>query len=655
MSEPGNSAALRYVISKGWAYREGNGQIAIENCPISGCGNYHFYMAVGNKDGLWDCKKCGKSGNLGVIQEKLGDKLPGVSSQQDWANGHRPPEPFPNVEACHKALLDDEEALDYLIGVRGFTMAVIERQRLGVTLRKGRRSQTEKKWIVIPYLQGDNVVYAKYRTIPPAEKDFDSPSGWDAPLYNQQVIQPGVEELIFVEGEADALALMCQGVDNVLGVPGANLKKTLWVELLDQCAPKKIYILYDKDRVGQKGAQELAARIGIEKCYKLLLPDFEIENDDGTTRPGKDVNEWFRYGGGTLEKFEELKLQARQFDVKGVASVTDALDEMERELEGKDMLKPTYDFKWPSVSRKVGAEPGDCIDVLADGKVGKTTWGLNQMDYICDKYGVCGLVYCLEMSNSRMARKWLSMATQTDDSLPVDDEDAKKKLKALKEAIPRAKEIVRAREGDLLFAHGSVSDCEEVYETIRQAVRRYGVKWVMFDNIQLLCDKTLRNQNHRTIHLSQISKNLKDLAMSLNIVMLRIIQPGKISRGEIADAGNVDGSSQIVKDCDALIVLHRALRAGIKAEDFEQMKFLDSDVAMEPEMLTGVRRSRYSGGGLTTLLFNGSTSTVTEFSPEKRAEIEAQQKKIIGNTVPQEEGTKLPGVAAKFAATEDGI
>jgi hypothetical protein len=641
------SKAEQYAISKGWDYHDHGDQISVSDCPISGCDDYKFYMAkTGNKDGLWDCKKCCQSGNLYQLMQKLGDRMGGVQSQQEWASGQKKVDSLPNVEHCHRTLLENQDAMDYLIAVRGYTSEVIQEQKLGykadIYFPELKR---EAPGIVIPYLQNDHCVFAKYRSLPPAEKAFSAPSGWDAPLYNQQIIKHGIEELIFVEGEADALALMSKGIKNVVGVPGAGLKKTTWVTLIDEVAPKRIYILYDRDKTGQKGAQELAGRIGLDKCLNLQLPAFQIVTDDGEEHPGKDVNEWFRHGGGTVEEFEVLKRQARQFDVNGVKNVGEALDELEKDLEGKKMLKPTYESQWDAFNSKgFGAELGDVIDVLAKEKVGKSTWALNLLDHVVAKYGEVGLFVCLEMSQKRLARKWVSYITQTDDSRAKNDDEAREKLAAMKAAIPIAKGVIAERKGDLLFAYPQYSTPEDIYDLIKQAVRRYGVKWVVLDNIQLLCDSTLKNLAHRTVHLSQISKNTAKLAKDLNVVMVRILQPKKVNKGDIVDPNDIDGSSQIPKDCDLLTILHRKQSAPINAQTFENVPFLDEDGALEPEMLAAIRLSRYSGGGITTLIFEGSTSTVRDFTPADRTKMKVNLPPQ-GNTVPTEAAFTLPGTA----------
>src|SRR5271170_6728605 len=278
-----HSKALKFIVEQGWNWKEApSGQVQVENCPYCKKGDYKLYFKTGNAldpldttDGLHFCHhgSCGKTGNLRTIAEYLGQRIVGVESRKDWAgNGDKKPDALPDVDSCHTALLGDAEAMDYLLNVRGFTQEIIDRMQLGLKEKVWFREAGESKALVIPYLVGGNVVYAKFRTLPPKPKDFSCPSGWEAPLYNGEILQEGLSEIIFVEGEADALCLLSHGVTNTVGVPGANVKKATWIEALDRVAPEKIYILYDNDKAGKKGAQEIASRIGIDKCLKITLP-----------------------------------------------------------------------------------------------------------------------------------------------------------------------------------------------------------------------------------------------------------------------------------------------------------------------------------------------------------------------------------------------
>jgi 5S rRNA maturation endonuclease (ribonuclease M5) len=271
---------------------------------------------------------------------------------------------------------------------------------------------------------------------------------------------------------------MSQGIDYVSGVPGANVKKADWIQKLDELKPKRIYILYDADRVGQKAAQELAERIGIEHCWKIVLPPFKKQDGED----GKDINEWFA-AGHTLEEFEELKRKARNFAVSGVLGAADALDELEEDfLNGTTEAK--YVTKYLSLNSKIGGfNPGDVIDISALAKHGKTTWVMNILEDLVLRYNESAFLYCLEMPVKRMARKWASHVTLTDDTPG--------QSKMTVDVIRAAKEYARSREAELLFGYSTVRTPDEVYDKIRQVVRRYGAKFVCFDNLQLLCDKTL--------------------------------------------------------------------------------------------------------------------------------------------------------------------
>jgi replicative DNA helicase/5S rRNA maturation endonuclease (ribonuclease M5) len=628
------SPALLFVVSQGWEWREAsNDQIAVEKCPFCGKGEYKFMMAVmnpdiGTRDGLYMCfhGKCSKTGNLRTLKEHLGISIPGVESRNEWAGKtDRKVDPLPNAEECHAALVSDAEAMDYLLNVRGFTKEVIEKQKLGLKEKVYFREAGSVNALVIPYLVNGNVVFAKYRTLPPSPKDFVSPTGWEAPLYNGEILVEGLHEVVFVEGEADCLSCMSNGIANVVGVPGAGVKKAAWIETLDRIAPEKIFILYDSDRAGQKGAQEIASRIGVEKCLKITLP-----------LGVKDINEFF-VKGGTLEQFEELKRNAQLFDITGVTSSGDALQQLEDELNGKVDLAPKYVTQWPSLNQLVGFEDGDVIDILAPEKVGKTTLGLNLIDHMCAAYGEDGLIVCLEMTQARLARKWVAMLTSFEDTLtkPGSPESAAKLIE-LKAACAVAKDVQKARGADLYFAYPqNVKVPEDVYKLIKDCIRRYDVKWVLLDNVQLLCDNTLENKGHRTVHLSQISKSLAKIAKDYKRKMIRILQPRQIEDGQLVQSRHTDGSSQIAKDCDCLITMWRSQTGTTKKSEWESGRGEENNVSFDPKVKITVALSRYSSGGSCSLHFDGARSQVKEYDNNQRSNM-AAAKADYNSIIPME-------------------
>ncbi len=190
--------------------------MAIEVCPFCANSQVKFRINVGgdNKDGLWMCFVCNANGNLRSLMESLGDRLENVQSLQEERQGA----PLPNVEAAHKRLLDDPEALDYLLFTRGFDLDVVRQMKLGLDVF------AEKKRLMFPYINKGTLVFAKWRTLPPAEKDLRAVAGRETPLYNEDALKQEMAELLLVEGESDTLACLSNGISNVMGVPGANMK-----------------------------------------------------------------------------------------------------------------------------------------------------------------------------------------------------------------------------------------------------------------------------------------------------------------------------------------------------------------------------------------------------------------------------------------------
>jgi replicative DNA helicase len=256
----------------------------------------------------------------------------------------------------------------------------------------------------------------------------------------------------------------------------------------------------------------------------------------------------------------------------------------------------------PSLNKRVGGfEDGDLVGIMAEAKRGKTTLLLNQLDWCAAECGHPALLHCLEMPPKRMVRKWISMVTQTDDTPGAS--------KITQETINQALEIGSRMKSDLLFGYQKVQRTDDVFELFHQAVRRYGVKVVGFDNLQLL----VRSVEHFAQETSRLAKDFKAMAMELKILVHLIIQPHRVQEGTIISSRNVHGSSAVAKDVDCMICLHRNRIGQIKEQDFKG--YLDIEENFEPQMLVRADLTRYAPGGVCTLFMDGARSTVREFLP----------------------------------------
>ncbi|XP_057430461.1 primase homolog protein [Lotus japonicus] len=166
----------------------------------------------------------------------------------------------------------------------------------------------DKKVIAFTYKQNGLLVGCKYRTV---EKRFWQGKGTDKVLYGIDDISHA-SEIIIVEGEIDKLSLEEAGFQNCVSVPvGAPGKVSfkdlpprekdtayqyLWncKEYLDKVV--RIILATDNDQPGQALAEELARRLGHERCWRVHWP----KKDESSCF--KDANEVLKYMGADALK-----------------------------------------------------------------------------------------------------------------------------------------------------------------------------------------------------------------------------------------------------------------------------------------------------------------------------------------------------------------
>lgn len=159
--------------------------------------------------------------------------------------------------------------------------------------------------ICFPYFLDEKLVNIKYRG---PEKSFKLYQGGELIFWNLNAI---TNEVVIVEGEIDLLSFIEIGIKNVISVPnGANKN----LEYLDNYFDRfekvdKIYLAVDQDKKGIELREELARRLGNQKCYIVSFKEC------------KDANEYFtKYG--SFELLETIK-NAIPYPVKGIIKVND--------------------------------------------------------------------------------------------------------------------------------------------------------------------------------------------------------------------------------------------------------------------------------------------------------------------------------------------
>lgn len=571
---------IEYLDYKGWNYKQNGQEIILQICPYCKNEKWHFYLSV---DGPFFCHKCNEKGHINELKKCLGDYEPLTQRRTKKPFNHISPAfnktsfKFLNQSLAGKhynELLKHDKALKYLES-RGITKESIDTFKLGVM------SDKDGDWISIPHYRASKLINIKYRHVPPTPKDlkkYKRSDDCESILFNCDVIK-SAKEIYITEGELDGISLMQQGIKNVVsGTVGAKTFKPEWIDEFKEI--EKIYIAYDPDEDGQVGAKKTAKKLDYDRCFNIELPE------------GYDINKFFN-NGADLCSWQSLVDESKKIDLPGIIHLRAAFELLGDEFIRNDGCDTSIKTPWVNVNSLVnGFSPGDLIILTAYPKIGKTSFCLDiSRCLMLDDIPV--LFYCLEMRPERLLKKLIAAQYR----VPTDDVTAAHLIKA----------EVEFRDKPLYFSHSFKKEkIEDVLGLIRDAIKRFELKIVIFDNIHFLV-RSITNVNEE---LGQAVQGFKLLAEEMQIPIICVAQPRKRESGQsnsIMGADDVKYSNSIHADCDQMIILHRN-RIASKSKEIGKDTFEGKTEAYDPVTLVRVEAHRYGAGGETLLYYHGEYS-----------------------------------------------
>jgi twinkle protein len=584
------TAAIEYIQNKGIAYKLQSGQ-AVLNCFF--CGDTKGHLYIDQQDGAFFCQKCNERGNLITLQKHFGDyqkdrpqmSKPYQKSQQavkpafEDQGKHCPTLDDKKATEANQRLLTDSAALEYITITRGLSIETVEAFKIGLQIDKD-----GGQWLTIPHYEKGKLINIKSRSLPPAEKTFRRVKDCRSILFNADALEIYKDQIFITEGEIDALTLWNHGIKNVVGVTtGAGSFDPAWIDALKDV--KKIILCYDPDEPGQKGAKETARRLGYDRCFNVVLPG------------SKDINEYFQAGADIYNDFQTLVNEARQFDVAGVMSFAEGLQKYREEWQ-KPEQSSGLRTGWPSVDKiiKTGFMPGELIVLSAPPKIGKSTLALQIASYN-SLLDIPALFFCLEMRPMKTIQKITQCHVKSEEIGRMEIEQTR----------------IDFKDKPLFLGYCfQKPTLEGIIETLKEAIRRYGLRLVVFDHLHFLC----RSINNQVQEVGLAVQSFKFLAEELEIPIILIAQPRKLQADSIMTAMDLKDSSSIYSDCDHLILLHRT-RKVTNARDLQGGAALQTE-SFDPMTLVRVEASRYNAGGETVLFYHGEYSCFDEISGANR-------------------------------------
>ncbi|HQP25124.1 MAG TPA: DnaB-like helicase C-terminal domain-containing protein [Smithellaceae bacterium] len=577
--------AIEYIQSKGIDYKIQSGQ-AVLNCFF--CGDTKGHLYIDQQDGAFFCHKCNERGNLITLQKHFGDyqkdrpqiSKPYQKSQaavkpafEDQGKRYYPTIDDKKAIEAHQRLLNNEPALKYVTETRGLCIETVKAFKIGLQIDKD-----GGQWLTIPHHEKGKLINIKSRSLPPTEKTFRRVKDCLSILFNSDCLETYKGNVYLCEGEIDALSLWDKSEKNVIATTtGAGSFDPAWIDQLKDV--KKIIIVYDPDEPGQKGAREVARRLGYDRCFNVILPD------------GKDLNEYFMAGNTIADFIRYVSDNARQFDVAGVMTFDDGLRKYQEECQMPEQARGLR-TGWPSLDKtiKTGFMPGELIVLSAPPKIGKSTLALQIVSYNALQ-DIPALFFCLEMRPMKIIQKITQCHVKSEEI-------------GLAE-IERTRIDFKGKPLYLGYCYQKPT-LENIIETIKAAIRRYGLRLVVFDHLHFLC----RSITNQVQEVGLAVQAFKFLAEELEVPVILIAQPRKMQADSIMTAMDLKDSSSIYSDCDHLILMHRA-RKVTAAKDLQDGAALQTE-SFDPMTLVRVEASRYNSGGETVLFYHGEYSRFDE-------------------------------------------
>lgn len=198
-----------------------------------------------------------------------------------------------------------------------------------------------------------------------------------------------------------------------------------------------------------------------------------------------------------------------------------------------------------------GFEDGRLYVLSAPTKMGKTTLAQSIM-YNMSRKGIPSLIFSYEMGWQEIVRKFMAM----DNQLEITDEPTD---------LPLHSPIDLHRGGDDL-------QYQWLYDAIAQAQKRDGIKLVVIDHLHFLVP--LRDfKNNFSIIIGGIVREIKRMAVSLQIPIILIAHVGKIMDDKKPDYTNIRDSSMITQEADVVLMMYR-----VKNKKVEKQRIDDDSV-----------------------------------------------------------------------------
>ena len=448
---------------------------------------------------------------------------------------------------------------------RKISQATLDRNRVGQA-HEYAPALGERVWaIAFPYMRNGELVNIKYRG---PNKLFWQEKGAEKILYGLDDIREG-GDVIIVEGEMDKLALEEAGFTRVVSVPdgapaavkdgnlplpGSDTKyEYLWNcrEYLDKA--QRIFLATDSDKPGQALAEEIARRLGRERCWRVrwvVDGDSEGVDDDVTL---KDANEVLMERGA--DSVRACIQAAEPLPIAGLFRFSDYTKEIDQYYYCDFGDERGVSSGWSDLDPHYRIVPGELTIVTGVPNSGKSEWIdaliVNLSENERWRFCLCSM----ENQVRDHARKLLEKHVKKPffdapygDGMP---RMTREEMKRGQQWLDRNFFLIRCENDEL-------PSVEWVLDIAKAAVLRHGIRGLVIDPYNELDHQRPSNMTE-TEYVSQMLTKIKRFAQHHDCHVWFVAHPKQLQnwKGEAPGLYDISGSAHFVNKADNGIVVHR--------------------------------------------------------------------------------------------------
>lgn len=515
-------------------------------------------LAVHPVKNIFKCFGCGRAGNaVGFLMAKgksFPDAIRELGKKYNIEVSEDKPREYKRPEEVKTGLTEKAEKWFNNRGISKNTLL-----RFGICSSKEWMPQTDKEenCILFKYYRNSQLINIKYRD---GAKNFKLVSGAELIFYNVDGIEK-TSECVITEGEIDALSAYEAGIFNAVSVPNGAAKGNQRLEYLDNCIEyflnkEKVYIATDNDKPGIALRDELARRIGFEKCWYVLYPEGCKDLNDVLVKLGTDA-------------VKSCIETAQQPPITGIHSASDLFEPVKTiftdgfpELEGTgypylDELVKFAMKRYTTITGVPGSGKSDLLDQILVRLVNRAGWKVGYFSPERDPE-----IHILKLCAVYAGEPFLNYPDRR---------------KMSNNKFQRAMDWVNE---NFWFYNVEESDCtiDGILEIGRQLVQRKGINCLVIDPYNYV-ERKRPNGVSEVEYISEVLGKIKMFAKKYVSHPFLIAHPTKTEKdtdGEykVPNLYSISGAAHFYNKTDNGIVVHRSRKTGLVDVHIQKVKHI---------------------------------------------------------------------------------